>query len=572
MANRKFGKYLAVSALLACCLTACDDVEAKPSNTSSDLLAFVGDVYGNNYESISDSYHAEIASKTLDDVLFAYAINVVGAYNANVANVYAKKVTANGKAIDASTIVTLSDVVNDDSKLASFVAAHPAYNVGDAAAQKKLVVARYNAMKKSAAKKMFAKIAAHTTDNKFNEKDLLVSLYDSNGKVDNPYKLSTADSALLSKDLIVTPDKKPENVFTDGILHEKFYTKYIDEDIMPDIYRDALVQQYIFDEQEKTLGSSSARKVNYVAIKYDDLDESLYAEKLIKGFVKDYLLRANANVVDAFNLLSSTWNGEFMNDTAANVEASNEWKLLKALNLVDASGIGGDIIDTKNGKSFIKGSAYGDLVEDYAKLDDNPSKSTATRDYTGGNKHVKEIGFQIESDKISLNDHVTDGWFIKSNSEISVLPDAIKNRLFNLSVATGKNNNTAAEITKDAEGKVTVGDGNKYIAKHGSNHFLRNSTLKANQEDFESIIFHDTGSHTYYIINVEEAVSANYMNTDAAKSNYELRIDVASLLSSNDTNVTLSKKHWLEKCDITYHDQSVYDYFESNFPELFADD
>ena len=193
-----------------------------------------------------------------------------------------------------------------------------------------------------------------------------------------------------------------------------------------------------------------------------------YAEKLIKGFVKDYLLRANANVVDAFNLLSSTWNGEFMNDTAANVEASNEWKLLKALNLVDASGIGGDIIDTKNGKSFIKGSAYGDLVEDYAKLDDNPAKSTASRDYTGGNKYVKEIGFEIESDKISLNDSVTDGWFIKSSSEISSLPDSIKNRLFNLSVATGKNAaadapNAPAKITKES-GNITVTDGNKYIA------------------------------------------------------------------------------------------------------------
>ncbi|MCQ2087014.1 MAG: hypothetical protein MJZ37_02950 [Bacilli bacterium] len=571
MANRKLAKYLAVSALLACGLTGCDDVEAKPSNQSSDLIAFVDSVYGNSYESISDSYHAEIASKTLDDILYTYAVNVVGAYNANVAANYAKKVTVGGKAIDASSIVTISDVIANESKLAEFVSAHPAYNVGDAAAQKALVNARYYAMKASAAKKMFAKIAAATTDNKFNEKDLLVSLYDSTGKVTNPYKLTAAEEASLTKDYIVTPDKKAENVFTDGILHEGFYTQYIDEEIMPDIYRDALVQQYIFEQQEKTLGSSSARKINYVTIKYDDLDESLYADKLIKGFVTDYLISDNVNVTNAFNLLSSTWNGEFMNGTEAEIKASPEWNLLKSLDLVDANDVAGDIIEVKNSKPYIKGSAYGDLVEDYAKLDDNPSKSTATRDYTGGNKYVKEIGFEIESDKIALNDHVTDGWFIKSSSEISSLPDSIKNRLFNLSVATGKNNGTAATITKTVDG-ITVSDGNKYIAKNGNNYFLRNSNLKANQDPYESIIFNDTSAHTYYIINVEEAVSANYMTTDAAKANYALRIDVASLLSSNDTNINLSKKHWLEKCDITYHDQSVYDYFESNFPELFADD
>ena len=152
------------------------------------------------------------------------------------------------------------------------------------------------------------------------------------------------------------------------------------------------------------------------------------------------------------------------------------------------------------------------------------------------------------------------------------MPDNIKNRLFNLSVATGKNVKDAASvITNDGTG-VKVSDGNKYVAKYGNNYYLRNSTLYVNQKDFESILFHDTNSHTYYIINIEEAVSANFMNDDATKKNYALRIDVASLLSSTDTNITLSKEHWLEKCDISFHDQSVYDYFESNFPDLFAGD
>ena len=339
---------------------------------------------------------------------------------------------------------------------------------------------------------------------------------------------------------------------------------------MPDIYRDALVQQYIFDNQEKTLGSSSARKVNYVSIKYDDLDESLYAGTLVKTFVKDYLLTdKNTDTFTSFNTLSSIWNGEFIkaNDPngAENKMLTDMGLDLNTLGVMDNKTINGDVYN------YIKGSTYGDLVEDYAKLDPNPAKSNASRDYTGGNKYVADIGFELEKEKISLEDHVTDGWFIKSSSEVASLPDAVKSRLFNLSVATGKNGGTAAVITNNGT-DITVADGNKYIAKHGNNYFLRNSTLKSNQDPYETIIFHDTSAHTYYIINVEEAVSANYMNDDATKTNYALRIDVASLLSSNDTNITLSKKHWLEKCDISFHDQSVYDYFSSNFPELFEDD
>lgn len=578
MANKKFGKFLAVSCLIACGLTACDDIEARPSTNSdtTSLLAFTNDVYGNNYESLNDNYHGEVAAKTLDDILYTYAINVVGAYDANIAKEYAKKVTLNGKAIDATTMITLKDVVADNSKLASFVAAHPAYNVGDATAQKALVVARYNAMTDAAAKKMFSKLSSATEDNKFDEYSLLVNLYNGGAKVTNPYKMTDAEKATLTKDLIVKPNVKAETVFTSNILHADFYGSYIDDEIMPDIYRDALVQQYIFENQEKSLGSSSARKINFVSIKYDDLDESLYADKLVKAFVKDYLFTdKNTDTFTSFSTLSSIWNGEFMKDNDPN---SAENKMLSDMNITLADL---DVLDSKTidgtTYNYIKGSAYGDLVEDYAKLDPNPAKSSATKDYTGGNKYVADIGFKLESEKIALNDHVTDGWFIKSSSEVSSLPDSVKNRLFNLSVATGKNAadtavNTAAKITRASTGDVTVSDGNKYIAKNGNNYFLRNSNLKANQEDYETVIFNDTSSHTYYIINIEEAVSTNFMNSDAAKADYALRLDVASLLSSNDSNVTLSKKHWLEKCEISYHDQSVYDYFESNFPDLFEDD
>jgi len=581
MQNKKFTKYLAVSLLAACGITGCDDIEARPQEKGDEaaLLNFTDEVFGNNYQSINDSYHGDVASKTLDEILYTYAINVVGPYNKVIAEDYASKVTSNGQAIDPNSLVTLEDAKAGGEKLTKFIEQHKAYETDSADNSKKLVEARYNSMKKAVAEKMFSKLSSATENNKFNEKELLVSLYSAGSKVKNPYEMTSG----YTKDYLVLPSDEPEDVF-EGILHEEFYTggdyTYIEDEVLPDIYRDALVQQYIFDVQSKSLGSSSARKVNYVAIKYDDLHESLYAEKLVKSFVTKWLLTdKNADTEESFDTLSSIWNGRFISQTAA--EAPKEYAMLTALGVDYTADFYKDYKDSVKidgtDYPFIKGSAYGDLVEDYAKLNDNPSKSTATKDYTGGNKYVKEIGFKLESEKILLNDHTTSGWAIKSSNTVSSLPDSVKNRLFNLSVATGINPTnendqygTASEITT-TEG-IKIGSGNKYVARYGNNFFVRNSGLKVNQDEYESIIFHDTSSHTYYIVNVEAAVSSNYMQSEAALKNYALRIDVASLLSQSDTNVSLSKKHWVEQCEIEYHDQSVYDYFESNFPELFEDD
>ena len=47
--------------------------------------------------------------------------------------------------------------------------------------------------------------------------------------------------------------------------------------------------------------------------------------------------------------------------------------------------------------------------------------------------------------------------------------------------------------------------------------------------------------------------------------------EIVEIVGGNDTYQTLSKKHWLEKMDLNYHDTVVYEYFKTNFPDLFED-
>jgi hypothetical protein len=73
---------------------------------------------------------------------------------------------------------------------------------------------------------------------------------------------------------------------------------------------------------------------------------------------------------------------------------------------------------------------------------------------------------------------------------------------------------------------------------------------------------------------VEDAIrSKNLDKRNAAdKDKLEERInEIVQIIGNNDTYKNLSKKHWIEDMNIKYHDTEVYNYFKSNFPELFDD-
>ena len=47
---------------------------------------------------------------------------------------------------------------------------------------------------------------------------------------------------------------------------------------------------------------------------------------------------------------------------------------------------------------------------------------------------------------------------------------------------------------------------------------------------------------------------------------------VLKVVAKGDSYESLSKKHWLEEMNLKYHDTVVYEYFKTNFPDLFEDD
>ena len=118
---------------------------------------------------------------------------------------------------------------------------------------------------------------------------------------------------------------------------------------------------------------------------------------------------------------------------------------------------------------------------------------------------------------------------------------------------------------------------NKYICSINGSYFLKFEGSYAGSE-YTSDIVYDDGS-AYYICQVIEAAKdvklrnseseGSYANTRGQKFLNEVISEVTTKVAETGSYSSLSKEYWLKKMDIVYHDQSVYDYFKSNYPDLF---
>ena len=228
------------------------------------------------------------------------------------------------------------------------------------------------------------------------------------------------------------------------------------------------------------------------------------------------------------------------------------------------------------------------------KIDENPALSENENTYTGGNTYSIEVGKQIKKNELDTNDYTFTGWYVKSVG-VSGLPDSIKNQLFDINVAnalSGRDTEKCVEYYVEGGDFKCNLDKEEYKDKPGalinvvgkisldgveSQYFLRN-TNRIKGDPFQSdLLFESDG--TYYMILVEDAIRSTNLNKEnygAGKESYAVLEnyvnEIVEIVADNDTYKTLSKKHWVEKMELQYHDQVVYDYFKSNFPDLFDDD
>ena len=619
-------KVSAIALLNTFALASCsDDIIAKPkayddkNSPVVTVTGYDGTIYNNNFKDIYDAYRdGNLAQDVLNELLYQYSVSVFGNYN---------KVTAK----EGSEEITLKAAVDsykngDKTKADEFIKTHSAYwtknkaghrvddankEVADDAAPAQSEYARLNqkweTIEKRIAEKLYSAISggSYSERNVFKEEKYLRSLAtDIENNVRSLAGAELFEGVLTAavEDYAVFKDQAERIDGTpDYILHRANYQSnaaldqaeekgqdatYVEDKLIPDIYRQLLVEQYILDESYDTLGRTSARHISVLSIS-ENTKTVGKAEDLMKKFVNNYIFdntRTDAITLDSFKVVSEAWVGAFMRDTANQVDTNPAYKLSKEAFGDDAEALKTVTVQGVDYKYFA-GTNYGDMMEDFEKIDDDPKLSENESTYTNSGAYTAQVGQEIKTRELQLKDYTSTGWYVKSVG-VSDLPDSIKNQLFDINVANALLGEACVEYSYDTtanEWKTNEVAGSKnlvnVVGKINGQYFLRKTSRIADEKVQNDILFKSDNS--YYIVLVEDAIKSKVLNkatyadlegselTDAMNKLENYINEIVQLVAGNDTYQTLSKKHWVEKMEIKYHDTKVYDYFKSTFPELF---
>lgn len=377
------------------------------------------------------------------------------------------------------------------------------------------------------------------------------------------------------------------------------YKDYVSKKLVPQIYKDKLVEEYIIENNYSALGRAYGRQINYVKISYSD-DDPNTAYRLVENFTKNYLdddARTSDAQVDYSELVSQVKGFEGIEE---NVVGDVTYPAIKPLAVsADLTTIYGEPktleakcektgetfpIDLSNygfGSSFqyYEKTKLGEILKNYEKAVVGEKTRFASSDdvsqfnsFTNNGKQSKEQGLMEKITNLALEDYANDGWFVKNDKDgsLSSLPDSIKNRIFNIKVSN--------DFDK-ADDEWTYVKGESYFNKLKGHAYL---TPAENSDAEYNFILRDTSGKALYIVEILEAPSTSKLNKSSEKSYSKqegetaykteaVARQIAKILGTKDTYTTNAYTSYLKLYTFVYHDTSVYEYLKSTYPDLFED-
>jgi hypothetical protein len=370
----------------------------------------------------------------------------------------------------------------------------------------------------------------------------------------------------------IFPPRNTEAIESGDILedaiHLEYYEDFIQNNLLPKIYRELLVESYLIDEDYSSLGRSYARRVNYVALKVStEYPEAV--KYLMDTFIDQYILNEDADEVADLELLARAWRGVDTSEGAADRDFTFEFDSPELNLLADAGLVGEGVYRT----------LYGEILERYSKIvPENPllTDKSIESEFTGNGQYTPEIGLAIRRNELSKRDFTTDGWHVK-NGGLGSLPASIRDRVFNIGVA-----NAIDRISDETAGGANP-QTSDFLRKINGVSYLIPQTSQ--QNDTRNFLLYDANSTTYYIVQVLEAVNTTKMNASTTSTtNYDAIVgddgetrtliagEIARILGVREASINASNLHWLKLADLKFHDQTIYDFFKERFPTLYDEE
>lgn len=411
-----------------------------------------------------------------------------------------------------------------------------------------------------------------STDSLFDEEELANDIRSQLYTVVDP--TTGAYPTTFHNEVLILPSRTEENVTTWGI-HLEYYDDYVLRALIPDIFIDLATEQYLFDENYSSLGRSYARKVNYIAITASE-EFSNAVPYLMREFIDENILGAEATKETAnLEILASAWRG-YADDYIGNAS-----ELLSAsagagsfVNKTSRHAIGDSTI------SYYSGTQYGNVIDDYDLIyEDNPQQTNqeVESDFTGSYAYTASHGLELKTRSVRTTDYTTDGWYIQ-NGGLTSLPSWIRTRLFNIGVANGVDTVTDEKDASITEENVRTSN---FVRNINGYYYLLPATSEAGS-DAKDFLLYDNDTSTYYIVQIEEAVSSSKMNRDSQNNYTHLKEDdgwfmedvareIAMTMAEGGSYDDQATLFYFEEMNIQYYDEDLYDYFVETFPDLFED-
>lgn len=394
----------------------------------------------------------------------------------------------------------------------------------------------------------------------------------------------------------------------------KYYSEYISRKVLPEIYRTLLIENYVREQRETNLGRSYARKVNMITVPRNS------STPRVNSAIRDMLYDFATNKI-AVTVGTPETNFEPIKDAMVGIAPfkSETESMLSGFDKLmvndkpfiwgirtteDGHDAGDPEKDTLVDTYVYRGTKLYDIVEKYLKIMDVTCDATITTyknfhftpkshltsdeqaaydDLTNKSAYTVEKGLEIKEREIRLTDMTTDGWFLKSGG-LSELNEKFRDQLFNITTS----NILDKQMEKDTP------DTNDTIRYFGSKNRDENTgrfesrkayVFDPRSEANVSVVL-DDGSTNFYIVEVEEAASASKLSSEATSGSYlelkatktfgesnvdtnEIYSKITEQVANSDTYKKNAEQYYLMISNIVFYDQSVYDYFKSQFPDLF---
>lgn len=479
-----------------------------------------------------------------------------------------------------------------------------------------MISEQYNELIENVYEKLFEEIkgGAYSTDNLFYEERYVMNFRKNLYKTPSLTEIAAKGIVLNSDIELIT--KKPEESWYDyvnqKILHvydpEKtmegynvispIYGDYIEHKIIPDIYRTYLIQTYVRQQRYSNLGRSYARKVNMITVANGGVSYKGNIKTMLDYFAKKYITNASGAGYD-FSLIEDAMRGIVGTDATAAVYDLIKNGGFTQIKIKDTSG-NEVALQWKMQNNVVthvyKGTKLGDLIEKVQKVYDIVAtdaseyklvlKKTADmsvyNEITNTGAYSFEHGLSLKERDIRLTTYTKEGWFLK-NGGLTELNAKYRDNLFNIATSNIIDGNEPYK-EGDYVKYYDFGEGDNKTRKA----FLTTTIQKEAPE--EQLIVLDDGTN-YMIIEVEDAVSTSKLSiSEDNKNSYrylkakedvdglgiyscnylnDVVSHVVKISSAGDTYKNNANQYYLMISNILIHDQSTYDYFKSQYPELF---